>query len=91
MFGIVQRIKSPRESINTQLLDNGGLIINYLGNRRVGGSRGIRRVYLIEASNSVVDRGLGQADGKMNEAVGMKNSFDNSGGNKQSVCPFIGQ
>ena len=57
----------------------------------MGGSRGIRRVYLIEASNSVVARGLGQADGKMNEVVGMKNSLDNSGGKKHSVCPFIRQ
>ena len=33
----------------------------------------IRGVYLFEASNSVVVRGLGQAEGKMNKMVGINN------------------
>ena len=48
-----------------------------------GGSRGIRRVSLFEAYNSVVARVLGQADGKMNEAVGMNKPLDMSGGKKR--------
>ena len=57
------------ESSNTKLLDYVGLIINYLRKRGVGSLRGIRRVSLFEASNSVVARGLGQADDK-NESIG---------------------
>ena len=34
----------------------------------------MRWVYLFEASNSVVARLLGEADGKINEAVSIKNS-----------------
>ena len=45
----------------TKLLDYMDLIINDLKKRRrEGGSRGIRRVSLFEASNSVMSRGLGQ-------------------------------
>ena len=43
---------------------------------------GVVRVSLFEASNSVVAIGLGQADGDMNEVVGMMNFLDTSGGKK---------
>ena len=49
----------------------------------------IINVYLFKASNTVMDRGLGQEYGKINEAVGDKNCLDKSWVKKRLVCPFI--
>ena len=48
----------------------------------------IIRVSLFVASNSVVSRGLVQAYGKINEAVGENNRIDDSGRKKGLVFPF---
>ena len=49
------------------------------------------RVSFFEEFNSVVSRRLGEADGKMNEAVGMKNHSTMNGGGKRLVCTFNSQ
>ena len=56
-----------------------------------GGLIDIRRVSLFEAYNSVVARVLGQADGKMNEAVGTNKPLGISGGKKPLVSPLEGK
>ena len=71
------------------LLDHVVLIIHYLKKIGWGGLRGVIRVSLFEASNSVVSRGLSQSDGKMNQAVGEKNCLNNYGGKKWLVHIFI--
>ena len=53
-----------------------------------GGSIGIIWVSLFEAYDSVVARGLCQADGKMNEEVGIKNCLIMSGRKKRLVRFF---
>ena len=50
--------------------------------------KGIIRIYLFEAYNSVVARILVQAYGKMNQEVGYNNHFDKSGGGGRLVRPF---
>ena len=48
----------------------------------------IRQVYLIETSNSVVSRRLGESEKKMNEAVVINNRYTMDGGGKRLVRPF---
>ena len=47
--------------------------------------RGTRRVPISETSHQTVARRLGEADGKMNEAVTMKNRVILNGGGKRQV------
>ena len=50
--------------------------------------KGIIRIYLFEAYNSVVARILVQAYGKMNQEVGYNNHFDKSGGGGAASSSF---
>ena len=53
--------------------------------------RGTRRVPISETSHQIVARRLGKTDGKMNEAVTMKNCVTLNGGGKRQVKKFTRQ
>ena len=62
-----------------------GSTIAYLRRRRAGGNEGTRRVPIYETSHQIVARRLVKTDGKMNEAVTMKNRVTLNGGGKRQV------